>query len=44
MAKEGLSGKILQGLKVVPIDGFSFKDVPLELLFNYFSAPECTEA
>ncbi len=24
---------------MVPIDSFSFKDVLLELLFNYFSAP-----
>jgi hypothetical protein len=29
---------------VVPIDRYSFKDVPLDLLFNYFSAPKCSKA
>ncbi len=41
---KGLSGENCQGSNLVPIDRFSFKDVPLELLFNSFSAPECTEA
>ncbi len=41
---KGLFGENKQGSKMVPIDRFSFQDVLLELLFNYFSAPEYSRA
>ncbi len=35
---KGLSGEIQQGVEsgTVPIDRYSLKDIPLELLYNYF--------
>jgi hypothetical protein len=37
---KGLSGENEQGLKVVPIDRHSFKYIPNDLLFNYFSTSQ----
>jgi hypothetical protein len=28
---------------VVTIDRYSFKDIPLDLLFNYYSSPKCSK-
>jgi hypothetical protein len=37
---KGTVQRELTGLKVVPINRYSFKDVPLDLHLNFFSAPK----